>query len=692
MPEATTDSRAAAREMQKPLASHYATLSSTYRSLDEERKEIRLFQLLPADDENAPIQGRLHHHSLSDKPVYNTVSYVWGDPSLTGEEIEVDGKLLRVTPNLHGLLRNLRSSQETNLLWIDAICINQKDLPERSHQVAMMRQIYEYCRADLVWLGPTADADASDGNDMEAALQLFERISGNDIRGLQDLGYSFMGLRHPSAEGDEVEEEKEPSWKITKEEKSILEHVLVRPAIWNRIWIVQELACAPKIILAAGKARLEWDQVAQFLGPLPAADAFHRHFGSHGRSTRKKYLILLEKIKRIHDQRTLTQKGERQELLDVLARWSGSSSTDPRDRIYGVIGLAPKKLGIPVDYSRTIQDVHVDTAQAIIDSSANLDIIAQDPWQHERVPVSASGSNQEQFVQLPSWVPSFSVPLEPADPRRSLLFAQRGIFNCGPSTCHVPCSITDDRALRTRGVVLDSVGKASPGQERVGYSRHEDTAYKWMRFCLGDTLLDESCPAYVSGEPAFTAYWRTLAADRTGFPMRRLQADEIGTLDSILRSRMKQRIARHSNAPEHETSSTESAGLGDVLRTLQSTRDKEPSDPSQQEGRYLFDGTICDSIWCYTHTNWCFNLSEKGLYAMLLRGCVQQSDTIACLEGAKVPLVLRRVARDESSLGDAPRFKVIGPAYVHGFMDMEAFESVELRGRLGLKTEEILLV
>jgi hypothetical protein len=36
--------------------------------------------------------------------------------------------------------------------WYDALCINQDDLEERSHQVVMMQKIYEsYRSSDLAW-------------------------------------------------------------------------------------------------------------------------------------------------------------------------------------------------------------------------------------------------------------------------------------------------------------------------------------------------------------------------------------------------------------------------------------------------------------------------------------------------------------------------------------------------------------
>ncbi|KAK8061172.1 hypothetical protein PG997_015393 [Apiospora hydei] len=583
--------------------------SPIYRTLNRDREEIRLFELLQTDDDKeAPVRGRLHYHSLADKPVYNTVSYVWGDPGLTGEQIEVDGKSLRVTPNLHKLLRNLRSSSQDDdvgLLWIDAICINQQDLAERNHQVSMMRQIYEQCRADLVWLGPTSSAD--DAHDegaaeeaMEAGLELLESICAtNDIRTLQGLDYRFPTDLDPTTGKPcaswraAAAAQRLRSWEMTFEEQDVLYHAIFRPAIWDRIWVVQELACAPRVVLMAGRrGRLEWDVVARFLAPLPPSDAFHRYVGSHGSWLQLEVGMLLAQLKRFNDQRTLARRGEREGLLDVLARWSESASTDPRDRIYAgkqffhccKPGFKTVELRFPVDYSRTLPQVHLDAARAIINSSANLDIIAQNPWPHDKkkakIPANDDDANQEQQLaqHLPSWVPSFTVSLRTraaADERHTLL------------------NLLDD---------------------------------------------DEAGPAcYVSGEPAFTAYWRTLATDRIGFPMRRLQPGEIKTLDGSLRERMKESMRRYSKRMS-ESNDAGSTGI-DLLKD--SGKDSGDDSSKEEKEPYLFEDTICDRVWKFTHAHWGFNVTEKGLYTMLLRGRAQQGDVIACLEGAKVPLVLR---------------------------------------------------
>src|SRR5690349_15461535 len=64
-----------------------------------------------------------------------------------------DWKTILVTRNLVEALRMFRRQQIPRALWADAICINQKDLEERSSQVQLMTRIYSEASAVLIWLG-----------------------------------------------------------------------------------------------------------------------------------------------------------------------------------------------------------------------------------------------------------------------------------------------------------------------------------------------------------------------------------------------------------------------------------------------------------------------------------------------------------------------------------------------------------
>lgn len=125
--------------------------------------QIRLFKLhISREDE--PLMGSMVAVSPDQIPPYKALSYTWGTPygakelsrlglsSQTRQTYSVicDWRVLPVTENLYDTLVELRSREETVFLWIDAICINQKDEDEKSLQVHLMATIYSKAKMVIV--------------------------------------------------------------------------------------------------------------------------------------------------------------------------------------------------------------------------------------------------------------------------------------------------------------------------------------------------------------------------------------------------------------------------------------------------------------------------------------------------------------------------------------------------------------
>ncbi|KIM93230.1 hypothetical protein OIDMADRAFT_93592, partial [Oidiodendron maius Zn] len=68
-------------------------------------------------------------------------------------KVVVNDTQLHIEPNLAIALRHLRSEVSDLVIWIDAVCINQKDPEEKSWQVGLMRRVYLQAERVLVWLG-----------------------------------------------------------------------------------------------------------------------------------------------------------------------------------------------------------------------------------------------------------------------------------------------------------------------------------------------------------------------------------------------------------------------------------------------------------------------------------------------------------------------------------------------------------
>ncbi|KAF3766667.1 hypothetical protein M406DRAFT_53104, partial [Cryphonectria parasitica EP155] len=89
----------------------------------------------------------------AEEPTYEALSYCWGGQSLT-QEIFCEGRRLMVTKNCESALRYFRPAVNGHVrrLWIDAICINQGDISEKSNQLQLMGEIYSGASRVLVWL------------------------------------------------------------------------------------------------------------------------------------------------------------------------------------------------------------------------------------------------------------------------------------------------------------------------------------------------------------------------------------------------------------------------------------------------------------------------------------------------------------------------------------------------------------
>ncbi|KAF2460245.1 heterokaryon incompatibility protein-domain-containing protein, partial [Lineolata rhizophorae] len=122
-----------------------------YRQLAND-DDIRLIVLFPKLDGSQEVRCMLLHFPLASVPLYEAISYAWGDPSKT-QTIIVDGRPYATTTKVLEILRGMASPESSRLLWIDAVCINQDDLDEKATQIPLMSKIYCRATSTAVWLG-----------------------------------------------------------------------------------------------------------------------------------------------------------------------------------------------------------------------------------------------------------------------------------------------------------------------------------------------------------------------------------------------------------------------------------------------------------------------------------------------------------------------------------------------------------
>jgi hypothetical protein len=212
----------------------------------------RVLEILPVSSPGLhfTLSCKLRTISLLEPPPYYAVSYVWGNTETTGV-ILVDGVPFMVRINLWRFLLQMQSEGCIGPLWIDAICINQNNLAERSQQVAIMGKIYSTATEVQVWLGPAA------GN--EGIIQAMQKLRTTDWASLR---MQLLAKEYKS--------------RATREAlfKSLVveffDPILSLCSIdyWSRLWIVQEYVLAQRLKIWCGSEAIDGEVLNSLRGLL----------------------------------------------------------------------------------------------------------------------------------------------------------------------------------------------------------------------------------------------------------------------------------------------------------------------------------------------------------------------------------------------------------------------------------------
>jgi hypothetical protein len=282
-----------------------------YTPLDPKIDGIRLLTLAPSPNRTSDIHCTLEQVTFAQRPEYEALSYTWGS-DVVKTRIFVDGKEFGVGYNLWGALIHLRYPKEKRVLWIDAICINQTDILERNRQVRLMPHIYNRARIVNVWLG---------NRDTHPDSQKEKKI-------LSDLSLGRLTGR--------------PYWSV-----ELLEELCLRP-YWNRVWIIQEIGKAQRIRVHFDGQSSSWEEFVVAL---------------------KEFVVALKGVEQTLgvciplklDTHLQEKYREGYKLHSLLEGYQNALCKDPRDKIYGFIGLATDcDTNFPMDYSKSLFDVWKD--------------------------------------------------------------------------------------------------------------------------------------------------------------------------------------------------------------------------------------------------------------------------------------------------------------------------------------------
>ncbi|EMD85373.1 hypothetical protein COCC4DRAFT_75979 [Bipolaris maydis ATCC 48331] len=251
--------------------------TSLYQPLDPTREEFRLLRIHPTNIPQSIISCQLFTVSLVEEPSYKALSYEWGQRDIT-KPIIVNGIRVQVTHNLEAALQRIRQSESEVILWVDAVCINQQDLDERSTQVAMMSRLYSKTTLTYAWLGEDDDGSA------ERTFSLIRGFVGDFTERVEDIDQFTIKFGKGQCDQmffclqDYVAQNLRDG-KSALVMSDILDMNLVfSRSYWYRTWVHQELVLPPKVSMLSGSVSISFNMMMVF-GDIINWIGVHAHGG-----------------------------------------------------------------------------------------------------------------------------------------------------------------------------------------------------------------------------------------------------------------------------------------------------------------------------------------------------------------------------------------------------------------------------
>jgi len=368
--------------------------STTFDTLQYDRItqdcHIRVLDLAPGSWDE-PVTCSLRTVDLHDDELhYEAISYAWGDP-IDRKTVVCNGCAVSTTRNLFEALQRFRYADTTRTLWADALCINQADNEERTAQVRLMSFIYTKAARVLVWLQHEDDQVVQDS--LNAICRYILRSDGfarfpqifKHQQNLQTL-YKWRDVPVFNVSRDDPPE-------VGVAAINALRHLCSSP--WfRRGWIIQEAALSTSTSVFWGHAEIgfEWLGITTSMGLLSPSSSYD--FG--GEVARCYFLFQLSPF-------FMDPGAVQRSCFVLLLSTTYAIFSDPRDRIYGLLGLktiehdpADGRLLVDPDYSITTVECYRRVASKLL-----LE------WHDLRV-LSWAGCSPGSVKNWPSWVPDWN--------------------------------------------------------------------------------------------------------------------------------------------------------------------------------------------------------------------------------------------------------------------------------------------
>ncbi|KAF6796410.1 heterokaryon incompatibility [Colletotrichum sojae] len=575
---------------------------------------FRLLRIEPSNRPSSPLVCRLETLPMRAAPPYEALSYAWGHRKAS-IPVTINGEPFLVRPNLHSALRALRRRDRDATLWVDAVCINQAEETERTHQVWQMKDIYRNATIVKVWLG---DATEGSARGMRLLRRFNRPVLVKSLADYEKQYRQFLTLAdNPKAFRD------------LKEALNIL-----RRPWWTRMWTLQESVLGRDVRCICGTEEIHISRFSRFSRFV----LLSVNFGAW-RGPSLDAGVALRMARWVGSlRRTLMVEGSISLAHALGASWNRKSS-DPKDKIMGLLGLVDWASGHVPEYRFAVEKIYRMAFFELLVSTGGMGYLGfMTEMPGERNP------------KLPTWVPDFEIHSSLGSDHLASLSKSTQTYNASLSTgegLHATAE-EDGKILVVEGIRFDSVQTVSvkaPGRELQQTDSAADSN-AWMS-AMRDTIDDwrslsraQNHP-YPTGEDRARAFWRTVLIDLN-------QADVL-KLSYALRAR------RNDEADLRWVASLESKEVLERLLRGWQTLGKR---------RYL-------QLRVIEQVNRRLFVTGRGYFG-LGPPSLQAGDEVCVFRSGQVAYALRQ--------SETGCWRYVGECYVHGIMDGEAVVEAKRNG------------
>ncbi|KAF2181282.1 hypothetical protein K469DRAFT_752834 [Zopfia rhizophila CBS 207.26] len=612
---------------------------------------------------------------------YQALSYAWGEDDakheiflkdvnvsaegLAPEEIyrlataQAVPRRFYVRYNLYQALKRIRSETTDLWFWIDAVCINQENDVEKSHQLAKMLDIYYDGHHAMDFIPSIVN------------LKLLDRMVA----------------------GEGPDKKTAISWVAFAN--------LLRRPWFRRRWVIQEVASSRRASVQCGKKSINWidfaDAVQLFIAKVERIRAIYD--SSELSKQDPDALSHVESVGAtaiVSTTNNVLRKAESGMVLDRLLNieslvmtFPHFEASDPRDTIYALLSLASDghmsirgeswssiTTSLVPDYTKSALQIYMEFVQHCIVSSGSLDIICR----HWALPLTErEGVGVRTFSASSSWPQLANSPVMASSFPSWIGLVTNSPFG-PPSRCTGRLNgdilvgepgrrIYNASRGRLAEIRFGKINSPEDGSDRAENTTHStsfnNAPFDGTLYAKGISLsrISRVSSRVVDGTISDDCLWM---AGWNG-------EDDVNNIpDRLWRTIVADRASDGKNTPFWYRRA--------CMYCLKKTNPNGDLNTSKLIANRSFPETVIEYLKRIQAIVWSrkFLVSQsldkkpEWLFGLGSR-YIKEADLVCILFGCSVPVILRKHREDTG----ASYFEFIGECYIHGKMDGEALACMD---------------